>query len=234
MYADDTELHYCYGHLQKVEQVLQNELERVSNWMAVNRLKLNANKSMCMLIGSRQRVGDKTLCLSLNGSLLKQVSSTKYLGVRIDHHLTWQNHIDYILKRVRGKIYSINRLNPPLTVKKLLYQVYILPIFDYCDVVWAPTNANQTRHLERLHSKHTSSYTDSSISGYSLTERRKFHTTMQIYKILHKLSAMYLHKMFDCAITVTGCMNRNIHRLFVPQINTNYGKRSLRYREPTL
>ena len=103
MYADDTELHYCSSHLQEVEWVLQTELERISNWMVVNRLKLNVNKSMCMLIGSRQRVGGKTLCLSL-GSLLKQVSSTKYLGVCIDQYLTWQNHIDYVLKTVRGKI----------------------------------------------------------------------------------------------------------------------------------
>ena len=131
---------------------------------------------------------------------------------------------------MRGKIYSINRLNPPPpTVRKLLYQVYILPILDYCDVVWTPTNANQTRRLERLHSKYTSC-TDSSISRYSLVERRKFHTIMQIYKILHKLAPMYLHNMFDYAITVTGCMNRNVHRFFVPQIHTNYGKRSLRYR----
>ena len=35
-YADDTELHYCCSHLQEVERVLQNELERVSNWMVVN------------------------------------------------------------------------------------------------------------------------------------------------------------------------------------------------------
>ena len=111
---------------------------------------------------------------------------------------------------MRGKIYSINRRNPPPTVRKLLYQVYILPILDYCDVVWAPTNANQTRRLERLHSKYTSC-TDSSISRYSLVERRKFHTIIQIYKILHKLAPMYLHNMFDYAITVTGRMNRNVH-----------------------
>ena len=91
--------------------------------MAINRLKLNNTKSMCMLIGSRQRVGGKTLSLSLNGSVLKQVPSTKYLGVYIDQYLTWQNHIDYVLRRVRGKVYAINRLNPPPTVKKLLYQV---------------------------------------------------------------------------------------------------------------
>ena len=145
MYADDTELHFCHSQLQRVEQVLQNEIEQVSNWMAVNRLKLNVTKSMCMLIGSQQRVGSKSLCLSLNGNVLKQVPSAKYLGVYIDQHLTWQSHICHILRRVRGKVYSINRINPPPMVRKLLYQGYVLPIFDYCDVVWAPTTAKQTR-----------------------------------------------------------------------------------------
>ena len=98
MYADDTELHFCHSQLGRVEQVFQSEIEQVSNWMAVNRLKLNVTKSVYMLIGSRQRVGSKTLCLSLNGNVLKQVSSTKYLGVYIDQHLTWQTHIDYILR----------------------------------------------------------------------------------------------------------------------------------------
>ena len=32
MYADDTELHYCHSQIQRVEQVLQNEIEQVSNW----------------------------------------------------------------------------------------------------------------------------------------------------------------------------------------------------------
>ena len=45
---------------------------------------------------------------------------------------------------------------------------------------------------------------------------------------------MCLHNMFDYAIAVTGRMNRNVHRLFVPQIHTNYGKRSLRYHGRTL
>ena len=234
MFADDTELHYCHSHLQRVEEVLQNELEQVSNWMTVNRLKLNVDKSLCMLVGTRQRVSGKTLCLSLGDSLLRQVSSTKYLGVCIDSHLTWQNHIDYVLKRVRGKMYSINRLNPPPAVRKLLYQVHILPLFDYCDVVWAPTTVHQTRCLERFHSKYISTCVDSSISRYSLTERRKFHTAIQIFKILHKSAPTYLHNMFNYAVAITGRVNRNAHRLFVPQVNTNYGKRSLHYRGPTI
>ena len=112
--------------------------------------------------------------------------------------------------------------------------MYILPIFDYCDVVWALTDVYWTRCLERLYSKYISTCLDSPISRYSLVERRKFHTSIQIYKILHKLASVYLHNMFTYAVTVTGRLNKNIHRLFIPQVSTNYGKRSLHYRGPTI
>ena len=65
---------------------------------------------MCMLIGLRQRIGCKTLCLLLNDSVLKQVSSTKYLEAYIDQNLTWQNHVDYVLIRVRGNIYRMAQI----------------------------------------------------------------------------------------------------------------------------
>ena len=50
-------------------------------WLMVNRLKLNVSKSHCMLIGSRQRTGGKYLHLMLDGDVLRQISTTKYLGV---------------------------------------------------------------------------------------------------------------------------------------------------------
>ena len=40
--------------------------------------------------------------------------------------------------------------------------------------------------------------------------------------------------MFNYAVAITGRVNRNAHWLFVPQVNTNYGKRSLHYRGPTI
>ena len=36
---------------------------------------------MCMLIGSQQRIGGKTVYLSGNGSVFMQVSPIKYLGL---------------------------------------------------------------------------------------------------------------------------------------------------------
>ena len=84
MYADDTELHFSHGDLS-----VQADVENVSTWLVVNRFKLNVIKSLCMLIGSRQRTGGLNLTIMLDGAILKQVCSTKYLGVYFDRHLTW-------------------------------------------------------------------------------------------------------------------------------------------------
>ena len=40
--------------------------------------------------------------------VLKQVYSTKYLDVHLDQHLTWQAHVNYVLSRVRWKLFAIN------------------------------------------------------------------------------------------------------------------------------
>ena len=136
MYADDTELHFSHGDLSVVEKTLQADVENVSTWLVVNRFKLNVIKSLCMLIGSRQRTGGLNLTIMLDGAILKQVCSTKYLGVYFDRHLTWQVHVDYVLGRVRRKLFAINRVRPASSrVLQLLYQAYMLPVLDYCDTV---------------------------------------------------------------------------------------------------
>ena len=99
MFADDTELHFSHSDLLTVEQTLQSDIWNVSIWLVVNELKLNVVKSLCMLFGSHQRISAKCLNLVLDGAALKQVCTTKYLGVYFDQHLTWDTHVNYFLKK---------------------------------------------------------------------------------------------------------------------------------------
>ena len=64
----------------------------------------------------------------------------------------------------------------------------------------------------------------------SQSERRVYHTALQVFKIVNNISPSYLHHTFSFAVDVTGRSGRNQHRLFVPRVRTNYGKRSLAYR----
>ena len=232
MFADDTEFHYCHSDFFTVEHTPQADLENISIWLIVNRLKLNISKSHCMLIGSRQRTGGKCLHLMLNGDVLREVSTKKYLGVHIDQHLTWNTHITYMLNRIRSKLYCINRLRPvACKVLRLLYQTYIMPILDYCDIVWSPCSAFYTQRLERVHSWFVSSIPSSTFAVFdlklSLAERRTYHTAVKVFKILHEFAPPYFHGMFQYASAVSGHVGRNPLRLFVPGIRTNYGRRSL-------
>ena len=231
LYADDAELHFCGSDLRVVENGLQSDLNSVATWLGSSRLCLNVDKSSCMLIGSRQRVAGQTLSVSIGGSVLSRVHSVRYLGVLIDSALSWNLHICNMLSRVRSRLASIIRFGSlPPAVLCALYSAFVMPLFDYCDVIWTPSTAKQTCMIERIHSKfmHKLPSSFSSKFQFTLTERRRFHTAIQIFKSLHRISPPYLHDIFQFSKDVTGHLSRNVNRLFVPRVFINYALLKLR------
>ena len=94
------------------------------------------------------------MSVSINGRALASVTCTRYLAVLIDQHLTWKLHVANVLKWIRSKLYALYRLRPlPGHLLLRLYQAFVLPVFDYCDVVWVPTMVSLSKPLECLHSR---------------------------------------------------------------------------------
>ena len=61
MFADDTNIS-CHGDSSvDIEQKLNTDLEKVNKWLISNKLTLNAKKTECMIIGSRNRLNQKLL-----------------------------------------------------------------------------------------------------------------------------------------------------------------------------
>ena len=182
-----------------------------------------------MLIGSRQKISNKALNVSVGGAALRQVSSFQYLGVLIDSTLSCMVSTCLIILWLRSRLSSICRYGmlPPAVVR-LLYSAFVLPLFDYCDVVWCPTTAKLTSLIERVHSKFVNRLPlpFRSKFSYSLIERRRFHTSIQIFKSIHQSSPSYLHNIFHFSMDITGHVSRNINRHFVPGVSNNFGKQS--------
>jgi len=126
----------------------------VAVWLCSSRLCLNVGKSNCMLIGSRQRVANKTLYVSVGGNRLTQVNSVRYSGVLIDSVLSWTLQIFSMVSRIRSRLASIAHYRLlTLAVLCVPYSVFVMPLHDYCDVVWSPTTAKLNCLIERVHSK---------------------------------------------------------------------------------
>ena len=111
-----------------------------------------------------------------------------------------------------------------------LYQAFVLPVFDYCDIVWAPTMVSLSKPLERLRSCFLQRVpVSNSFVKLTLAKRRSFHTAVQAFGVLHHLCPGYLRNWFVYAEAHTGHGGQNKCHLFIPQINTSIGKNGFFY-----
>ena len=56
MYADDTHLTFASNNVVHLEEYMNDDLTKITEWLAANKLTLNKSKTEFMLIGSRQRL----------------------------------------------------------------------------------------------------------------------------------------------------------------------------------
>ena len=110
-------------------------------------------KTKCMLIGSRHKLKNtNVLNLSINDTILENVTVQKMLGIYIDSNLTWHSHIDYVCKNLNRKIALLKHVINFLTdeMKIMFYNSYILPIFDYCCAIWGKDNKRYINKINML------------------------------------------------------------------------------------
>jgi len=60
-----------------------------------------------------KNIDDQECNITVDGSILKRVSQTTFLGIVLDEKLTWKNHINYIypkISKIIGILYKTKRL----------------------------------------------------------------------------------------------------------------------------
>ena len=103
-------------------------------------MKLNPSKCKELRIDFLQYKPSDLPPLEMSGSVIEQVSSYKLLGVYLSHNLSWSIHCDYIVNRVRKRLYAIRVLRKSGLPPADLIQVYcslVRPILEFASSVWA-------------------------------------------------------------------------------------------------
>lgn len=155
LFADDTLL-YIYGeNLLEMATEMNRNLQKLSNWLVVNKLKLNVAKTKWMAINTRNEPSTDGVSLQMDGGVLENVKLMKYLGVVLDNKLNMKEHVKYVGKKVARKIYLFGRLAKffTLTTKVNVYKTIIQPHFDYCATVLLCANNEDVEKLQKLQNK---------------------------------------------------------------------------------
>ena len=131
LFADDSNLFISDSNINDLITTMNNELNGIYLWLNTNKLSLNIDKSNYMIF--TQRNISQCNDVFINGQKLERVFSTKFLGVVIDHKLTWKKHIQFVKSKISksiGILYRGRKCFQSNTLLTLCYS-FILPYLLY-------------------------------------------------------------------------------------------------------
>ena len=109
--------------ISEISNLINPELTKISDWFAVNKLSLNAEKTKFMIFHNHQKkiTQNKIPCLKINNTNIERVTQFNFLGLTINEHLTWKSHA----AKVANKLNRLKRYLP-LSALKTMYDSLIV------------------------------------------------------------------------------------------------------------
>ena len=148
MFADVINLIFSHENLDDLISLVNCELNKFSNWFKFNKLSININKTNFSFFSSQNKKYINSNII-IDHVVIQQVWKTKFIGVILNHSLSWNDHILFIKRKVRKSIGIILpvRHHLPRHILLSLYRTLIHPYFEYCNIVWA---VNKSCVLDKL------------------------------------------------------------------------------------
>ena len=107
LFADDTSVFFSHKNIKDLESIVNQELKKLSDWLIANKLTLNVLKSNVVLFKSKNSPNNLSINLEINNSKLEENLSAKYLGIIIDHKLTFCQETEHIKQKlIKGNLPS--------------------------------------------------------------------------------------------------------------------------------
>ena len=219
IFADDTKLYTKANNLNDAN-CLQDDLDTLSEWCKTWGMKLNTEKCHIMHYGSKNQL----YLYHLNGRLLTTTATEKDLGVVMSNDLKPEAHIKHCIAKANLSLGMIRRTFTDLTKEIFLkvYKVYVRPILEYCQEIWAPHLEQDKDTIEKVQRRATKmvkglkdlTYEDRlrELKLFKLSDRRKRGDMITVYKLINGLIDMDYSILFKLNENVNVNMNTRSHR----------------------
>ena len=155
-------------------------------------------------------------------------------GLTFQSNCKWEKHINSIIRKVILLISCLCSFKYKLCRNALdtMYKFFILPQFDYADIVWDNCSGTLSNILESLHleairiilgavrgTSHEKLYKESGFC--TLKERRKRHKLLMFHKMINHQCPRYLSNLVPPLVSTTNPYHRRRqHKRVIPAHKT--------------
>ena len=211
IYADDTTLiapicSFAMNSNQNFAQIANNinkELQIITDWLALNKLSLNAKKTKMMIFHFHQKkISHMKLNLKINNTKIEQVKEFCFLGVVFDECITWKSHVKKIASKIAVVVGTINKLKRflPQNILKMVYNSLILPHINYGLLLWGQNNGRifklQKCAMRAITCSKYNAHTEPIFAKLKLLKIEDIHK-VALLKFFHRYTNNSLPKYFD-------------------------------------
>jgi hypothetical protein len=167
MYADDAKLVTIVNDIE-CSQSMQDVLNLMNAWSIKWGLRFNPTKCKVMNIA---RKGSDVIKYDykINDVSIENVDSFMDLGLKVQHNLQWNLHIEESIKKANKRLGLLKRTlghNCTLEAKLLAYKSMVRPLLEYCSNVWFCGSKKLMKNLESVQKRATKFITNNYIIGY--------------------------------------------------------------------
>ena len=251
LYADDTSLNepLCtftpqLDDKEALANSINNELSKICDWLALNKLSLNVKKTKMMVFHYRQRFIKNIIPkLMINNIPIEHVKKFNFLGIVLDECMTWDAHINKISSKIAFTIYTMKRIKKfiPSSILLTIYNSLILPYINYGILTWGHKRKRITRlqkwAVRTITSSQYTSHTESHYRKLKLLKVKDIHHIASLkfhFKYTNQTLPEYFHTMFDPIKITHNYGLRDLESPHLESARTKSSDFSIRYAIPPL
>ena len=171
-----------------------------------------------MIFGNKQCEANHVV--SINGMNIKRVYVTTFLGVHIDSHLNWGEHINHIKSKISKNV-SIMRRVKHLLIDSTLYSLYstlVMPYLNYCCEILGNTYKSRIQPLHIIQKRairicKKADYMSHSrplfyqLKSLNIHDMVNFKSMVFMYRVYNKLLPANIMSYFK---KINACHNHNV------------------------
>ena len=239
MYADDTHVTLTANNIDDLITNAHKELRNISEWMRINKLSANPEKTEYMVIGHPRRINKVEISepLNLNDSEIKRVAKTRSLGVIVDEGLNWDDQFNKVKGKVSGGLKALKKLQNLLSQSELdqVYRALVESHLRYANVIWGSLPTSKLNTLQRLQDRARSIIDKArkkdswSHNWLTVEQLIRFDRSAMTYKIVNRQCPESLWDKYNQRTQHSSYKTRNCRDLQIPKNSLGYVKKGFHY-----
>lgn len=252
-YSDDSQLYHMFTPRVSSSQAetvcaLEDTAKAVKNWMVINKLKLNDDKTEVLTITSKHQAPTDPVTLQIGNTTVASKPVVRDLGVLLDRHMSMDKHVNSVCRSARFQLRNISHIRRYLTTDatKSLVHALVTSRIDYCNALLYGLPRTLLNKLQLVQNVSARIVTKTPRCQHITPVLKELHwlpvesrishkVLMHVFKALHDEAPVYIQDLISRYKPVRSLRSADSNLLATSRARTKtYGQRSFKQAAPEL